>query len=106
MQGWMSAAAEEYNVSELAIFGDDAYLETAKSKPHDSTKCRLIPIGHYPRPLRSEPGARQKSTGTWWPQSCRRCRDRQDYNARRLPRLSDDHLNEGRSDRHEKCVFY
>jgi hypothetical protein len=34
MQGWMSAAAEEYNVSELAIFGDDAYLETAKSKPH------------------------------------------------------------------------
>jgi hypothetical protein len=34
MQGWMSASAEEYNVSELAIFGDDAYLETANSKPH------------------------------------------------------------------------
>ena len=30
----MSASAEEYNVSELAMFGDEAYLETANPKPH------------------------------------------------------------------------
>jgi len=32
-QGWMSVSAEEYNVSELAMFGDEAYLETANPKP-------------------------------------------------------------------------
>ena len=75
----MSASAEEYNVSELAMFGDEAYLETANPSRMDSTKWRLIPIGHYAHPLRSEPGARQKSTDTWWRRAA--------ANAERQPRL-------------------
>lgn len=34
MAGWDVRLCGEYNVSELAMFVDDAYLETANAKPH------------------------------------------------------------------------